>query len=135
MKLRLASEGDLPAIARIQSASPEASQWEPASYLTYECWLAEAEGDLFGFLAIRQVAPGEHEILNLAVHPAGRRSGVARQLLQHVLTRRGTWFLEVRESNSPAVRLYEALGFQIVGERPDYYHDPAGVAIVMKFNS
>lgn len=39
--------------------------------------------------------------------------------------------LEVRRSNEPAIRLYEARGFQKVGVRPGYYEKPAEDAIIM----
>ncbi len=89
-----------------------------------------------GFLVFRHTTPGELEILNMAVDPPVRRRGTARFLLERTLAQwRGTWFLEVRESNSAAIRLYESIGFGRVGRREDYYHDPPEPAIVMKFNS
>lgn len=136
MTVRSATAADLPAIARIQAASPTASQWDPAGYLSYHCVLAEEGGATLGFLVIRPVAPDEHEVLNLAVDPYARRRGTARRLLQHALAQRpGAWFLEVRESNSGAIGFYAALGFERAGKRADYYRDPPEAAIVMKFNS
>lgn len=136
MTLRPASAADLAAIARLEAASPEASHWDPASYLDHECLLAEEGGALLGFLVIRPVAADEYEVLNLAVEPSARRRGVARQLLQSALAQwPGTWFLEVRESNAGAIQLYESLGFQRAGRRADYYRDPPEAAIVMKGNS
>jgi ribosomal-protein-alanine N-acetyltransferase len=136
MILRPAASADLPAIARIQAESPEAAQWDPATYFNYECLLAEEDGVTLGFLVIRQTAADEYEVLNLVVDPSARRRGVARQLLQFELARRhGAWFLEVRESNFNAIRLYEVLGFQRAGKRKDYYQNPPESAIVMKFNS
>ena len=45
-----------------------------------------------------------------------RRRGVARALLQAELRREKTqWFLEVRESNSSAIKLYESTGFREAG--------------------
>ena len=136
MILRPATSADLFEITRIQGASPEASQWDPAGYFAYECVLAEEDGMTLGFLVIRQTAADEYEILNLAVDPSARRRGVARQLLSFELAQRhGTCFLEVRESNSGAIQLYEVLGFQRAGRREDYYRDPAESGIVMKLNS
>ena len=84
----------------------------------------------------RATAPGEREILNLAVEPSLRRRGVARRLLEEVLSREeGTWFLEVRESNAAAIRLYEGLGFRPMGLRKNYYNDPSESGIVMRFLS
>jgi ribosomal-protein-alanine N-acetyltransferase len=136
MTIRPAAGDDLPAIERIQRASPAAAQWDPASYLDYECTVAEEGAAILGFLVIRQTVPGEHEILNLAVDPSQRRRGAARQLLLRALDEHsGAWFLEVRESNAEAIHFYEVMGFQRVGRRPDYYHNPSEPAIVMKINS
>jgi ribosomal-protein-alanine N-acetyltransferase len=136
MTVRFATPADLPAIARIQAASPAASQWDPAGYLDYQCTLAEDGAVTLGFIVIRPVAADEYEVLNLAVDPSMRRRRVARRLLEDALAQRhGAWFLEVRESNSGAIGFYAALGFQRAGRRADYYHDPLEAAIVMKINS
>jgi ribosomal-protein-alanine N-acetyltransferase len=41
-------------------------------------------------------------------------------------------FLEVRESNLPAQRLYEAIGFREVGRRRRYYQRPVEDAVVLR---
>jgi len=126
-------EDDGARIAEIQASSPEASQWDAAGYRTVETWVAEREGAVVGFLAIRETAPGEAEILNMAVHRQWRRRGVAREMLIQVLGKRfGEVYLEVRESNATAIRLYELAGFQRVGVRPQYYKQPDEAGIVMK---
>jgi ribosomal-protein-alanine N-acetyltransferase len=136
MIVRSATPSDLPAIARIQAASPEASQWEPANYLDYRCSVAEESGNILGFLVFRPVAPAEYEILNLAVDLSARRRGVARRLLQSELAQaQGQWFLEVRGSNRAAIQLYETLGFKAVGRREAYYRNPPEPGIVMKIDS
>ena len=136
MTVRAATAGDVSAIAAIQEASPEASQWDPASYLDYECWVVASGERVVGFLVIRQIAPDEREILTLAVDPAERRRGVARTLLETELRRAKTrWFLEVRASNSSAIRLYEGAGFRMTGRRESYYSNPVEPGIVMKFDS
>lgn len=136
MRLRAATADDLAAIAAIQEASPEASQWEPASYLDYECSVAMSGGRVLGFLVVREVAEDEREILNLAVDPAERRQGVARQLLETELQRaKMRWFLEVRASNSRAIKLYESAGFRRAGTRDSYYSNPVEPGIVMSFDS
>jgi ribosomal-protein-alanine N-acetyltransferase len=136
MTVRRATAEDIMAIAAIQEASPEASQWQPASYLDYECSVAISDGRVLGFLVVRQVAAEEREILNLAVDPSARRCGVARKLLESDLQRAKTqWFLEVRASNSSAIKLYESSGFREAGRRESYYNNPVEIGIVMKFDS
>lgn len=131
MILRPALPADLAAIGDVQAACPEASQWNPSDYLDYTCWVAEKDG-LCGFIVTRQTAPGENEVLNLAVAPSARRCGVGRALLETAIAASpGTWFLEVRASNQGAIRLYETAGFQASGTRPDYYKDSGESAVVM----
>jgi len=132
MMTRQATRKDLSAIGLIQGAS----SWFPADYLDYDCRVAVVGHIVAGFVASRQTAPGEREILNIAVAPAQRRQGIARRLLEEELAGSpGAWFLEVRESNTAAISLYETLGFQITGRRQDYYIDPIEAAIVMRFFS
>jgi [ribosomal protein S18]-alanine N-acetyltransferase len=136
VNIRAGTRDDLPAIVAIQAASHEASQWDPARYLEQDFSIGCINGRVIGFLVARQVAPGEREILNLAVDPAKRRAGVARRLLARELSAAsGAWFLEVRASNAAAIQLYESAGFSYVGLRKAYYHGPAEDAIVMRFFS
>ena len=136
IEIRAGCPEDLDAIARIQAAAPEASQWNPADYLAYDFAVALSDGRVAGFLVSRRVADAEIEILNLAVDPACRRQGIGRRLLDRIRLQRGTTtFLEVRESNSGARAFYETLGFQVVTLRPAYYPNSCEGAIVMKFHS
>ena len=140
--LRAAAPDDLNAIAHIQAASPGASQWDPRDYLGFDCLVAylrpnlAANGRLAGFVVSRATAPQEREILNLAVDPGLRRGSVGLRLLEAELERgEGAWFLEVRESNVAAIRLYEAAGFRVAGRRENYYNNPPETGIVMRFLS
>jgi len=133
LEIRPAATGDLEAIEAIDRASPGAAQWAPASYLAQNCLVAVRGGRTLGFIAYRN-AGGECEILNLAVSPEARRTGIGGRLVEQVLLEAsGPVFLEVRVSNHPARRLYEALGFKPVGLRPEYYRDPPEDGIVMRF--
>jgi ribosomal protein S18 acetylase RimI-like enzyme len=141
IRIRTAQERDLPAIAAIQHTAPESSHWEARDYLVFDCQVAfmsdgSSEERIAGFLVSRSVADKEREILNIAIHPDFRRLHIATELLQAALARwPGTHFLEVRESNAPARRLYEGLGFEAVGKRPGYYDDPPETGIVMRILS
>jgi ribosomal-protein-alanine acetyltransferase len=132
MTIRPAEARDLDAIDRIQGKT----SWRAEEYLNFDCQVAEEDGLVLGFLSSRQTAPGEREILYIAVDPARRRRGIAKKLLQNELNGlRGVWFLEVRESNLAAIRLYDALGFRQAGRRENYYSHPTESAIVMRFFS
>jgi ribosomal protein S18 acetylase RimI-like enzyme/glycosyltransferase involved in cell wall biosynthesis len=137
LTIREATPDDLAGIARIQHGSPAASQWEPASYLAYDCRVAMLDGAVAGFVVTRSTGPEEREILNLAVDPAQRRRGTARRLIEEELSRESkvSWYLEVRESNVAGIGLYRALGFGVAGRREEYYRDPSEAGIVMRFLS
>ena len=134
--IRAASAEDFAEIARIQAASPDAAQWNPAEYANYECVVAFLKKQLAGFLVFRRTAATELEVLNLAVHPLFRRHGVARRMMQFMLAgHRGDVFLEVRESNQKARKFYESIGFREISRRGDYYKNPVESGIVMKILS
>ncbi len=136
LTIRPATRDDLPSLARIQAESAEASHWSPERYLAYTCHVAEREREVVGFLVSRETAPGEREILNLAVSMVHRRIGVASALLRYEIQgNRTDFFLEVRESNLGAQELYRGIGFEVVGKRPGYYDTPPEAAVVMKLKS
>jgi ribosomal-protein-alanine N-acetyltransferase len=134
-EIRAATEEDLGRVVEIQRESPEAAAWPVESYLGQRCRVAVVEGRIAGFIVTRQTAPGENEILNLAVGREFRRRGVARALLAEALAAGGAWYLEVRESNSAAAALYRQAGFRAVGVRRGYYTDSLESGIVMKLFS
>ena len=95
------------------------------------------EADSFtGFLVVRTLG-WEWEIENIAVETASIRRGLGSQLLHALLSQARSekiiaiW-LEVRESNQAARRLYEKFLFQEHGRRPNYYHNPEDIAIIYK---
>lgn len=88
---------------------------------------------IIGF-SVSRMAADEAEILSIAVTPAHRGQGFSnRLLLTHLghLAGRGvrTVFLEVEENNQPARRLYERMGFVVVGRRENYYRQSGGEAM------
>ena len=127
---------DLGEVAAIQVESEEVSAWPVEDYLQHDFRVAEDQGRVAGFLVGRTVAPGERELMNLAVARGRRRQGVGRQLVSAFLSHfTGVVFLEVRASNQGAIGLYKSLGFQEVSVRKNYYDFPPEAAIVMKFHS
>ena len=99
------------------------------------CWVADASGQIAGALVF-QLVLDEAELATIAIHPAFRRRGIARKLLQTAIEAahvEGTriYHLEVRASNKPAQKLYESFGFEVVGRRPKYYKDIGEDAVLM----
>ncbi len=89
------------------------------------------QGTALAALCVVQDLAGEREILQLGVLPVYRGQGLARELLLS-LPGEEPYFLEVRESNQAARKLYESVGFVELGRRPNYYQNPKEDAILMK---
>lgn len=72
----------------------------------------------------------------LAVAPENRRQGIARRLwetVRELVTGMcSVCYLEVRESNLPAITLYHSLGFEQNGYRARYYQQPEEAAVLMQ---
>ena len=98
-------------------------------------WYPRGVKDPIAFLLFWLVYDEVH-ILNIATHPSWRRAGIASILLDALIDEsRGAGAryltLEVRPSNTPAIRLYEEFWFETVGVRPRYYSDNGEDALVM----
>lgn len=101
-------------------------------------WLCAVDGDTVAGYIGSQTVLGESDMMNIAVHPDYRRRGVGRalvlalckalrrQMLASALT------LEVRDSNAPAIALYDALGFEQIGLRKNYYQHPKEDARILR---
>jgi len=79
----------------------------------------------------------EAEITNVAVHPDMRNRGIGRDMVSALLSDANKAgikrvLLEVRESNDPAIHLYEELGFKKLGIRKDFYEQPRENAYIME---
>lgn len=132
---------DVPQIAALEKIcfSDPWSEKSIASELqnSLSLWLvAEEEGAVVGYVGSQSVPP-ETDLMNLAVAPEARRSGVARELMEELMRRlceKGmqTLTLEVRDSNDPAISLYTKLGFAQIGRRPRYYVNPKEDALILR---
>lgn len=81
----------------------------------------------------------EGQITNIAVDPEYRRRGLGREIVSALIGYAeengiASISLEVRSSNAPAVALYSSLGFEIVGERRNFYRAPIENALVMAWS-
>ncbi len=85
-----------------------------------------------GFVLARR-APGEEELLLIAVRPENRARGLGRALLEEFanqarMSGAERIFLEMR-ANNPAQKLYLDFGFSPIGKRRDYYRTLDGEKI------
>lgn len=100
-------------------------------------FVATCAGEIAGYVGAHNVL-GEVYITNVAVFEKFRRKGVAKKLIDALLesakAENGNFVtLEVRESNIPAVSLYEKCGFEKVGERKNFYEKPRENAVLMTY--
>ena len=114
----------------------------PASAFYREMDVADAlfeaaveNGEVLGYCILHE-SGDEGEIFKIAVRESSRRRGIADMLMssavEHAKKRGLTQiFLEVRESNAPAIALYEKSGFAALGKRKKYYIAPVEDAVVM----
>lgn len=100
-------------------------------------WLVALDGDTVAGYVGSQSVLDQADMMNIAVHPAYRRQGIGRDLvlaLSDALKEKGICglMLEVRQSNAPAIALYEQLGFVQVGLRKNYYRNPKENALILR---
>jgi ribosomal-protein-alanine N-acetyltransferase len=141
IELRRLEPDDLDTVEDIEQAS-YATPWsrsmfaaelrKPSSLALAACL---ETGELVGYAFISRYVDAWH-VMNVAVAPELRRRGIATALLERFFEvtssdpRRG-YTLEVRVSNTEAIRLYERLGFEARGIRRGYYTDNREDALIM----
>ena len=149
MLIRQAIPSDLPVIREIERQADTAAHWAEREYealfspeaplrMTFVAVADANTQQLYGFL-IARCAPEEWEIENVVVSGDWRRSGVASAMVAEVLCSARhagatSVLLEVRESNHPARRLYEKLGFIQAAWRKNYYANPPEDALLFRIS-
>lgn len=141
MEILKMNETHVPGIAEIERLcfsdpwSENSIAGELTSRLSH--WLVAVEGEqVLGYIGSQSVL-GQSDMMNVAVHPDHRRQGIAEALILALSTDlmalgNNCLTLEVRASNAPAISLYEKLGFDRVGRRPNYYRHPKEDALIMR---
>ncbi len=139
LRVRRLGYADLPQVIAIERRAFPAP-WSLAMFVlelskqSGICLAAELEGSLVGYLICSRYAHVWH-VMNVAVDPAYQRRGIASALLESLFAQAdrpgAEYTLEVRPSNTPAIRLYERYGFRVEGLRKAYYHDNREDALVM----
>jgi [ribosomal protein S18]-alanine N-acetyltransferase len=138
LEIRRLAYSDLPDVIAVERrAFP--SPWSLAMFVlelskpTSVCVGAISSAELAGYLICSRYHTVWH-LMNVAVDLDYRRLGVASQLIEHLLEVAGEderYTLEVRVSNTEAIRMYEAFGFRSAGVRRSYYHDNNEDALIM----
>jgi len=134
IEIRAMRDADVSVAAAVESTSYQ-FPWSEGIFrdcvrVGYLCRVVELSGVVIGH-GIVSTGAGEAHILNVCVRPEFRCRGIGRQLLRYLLDRSRALgmaeaFLEVRPSNTSAIRLYQSLGFEQVGVRRGYYQATNG---------
>lgn len=132
MSFRLAIKSvDIPALYQLEQQS-QIHPWTENQIgdcfgRFYELWV-DSEVKCYG--VIRVVAE-QAELINICVNPNQRRRGLAQQLICHLQERSkalqaGNMLLEVRETNTAALKLYQKNGYSLISRRKAYYRNAKG---------
>lgn len=138
--IRRLEERDAHPVALIEEAT-FSMPWHEDSFIRlaqqdHELYVvAEADGAVIGCCGATMAAD-EGYVNNVVVAEMYRGRGIGTFMLDAVLKLARSYdvvrfALDVRRSNAAAIKMYESLGFQAVGSRPDFYHKPAEDALVM----
>jgi len=130
--IRLMQENDLErvtAIERLVQTHPWSRQQFQESLASYQCTVYEQANQVVGFCILQPVLD-EANLLLMAIDPSQQGKGLGYKLLdesiQQLKNNPIQIFLEVRESNTAAIGLYEKIGFHQIDLRKNYYPNPDG---------
>lgn len=138
MWIRPAQDSDMKIIGELEKAClPPGDVWSEAlisnmfSNSYDRIYILEDEDEIRGYINTRDMG-GDVDLMSICVSPAYRRRGYASLLMERILADPYKQIiLEVRESNTPAISLYEKFGFEKYARRTEYYNNPAEDAIIM----
>src|SRR5579871_2852495 len=132
--IRPMGEGDVPAVVGVEHASYQ-FPWSEGIFrdclrVGYTCRVVTLAGRVIGY-GVMSMGAGEAHVLNLCIGREHRCLGFGRRLLGYLIERgmsagMSEIFLEVRPSNTAAIRLYLSTGFEQVGMRRGYYQAVGG---------
>ena len=139
--IRQMTEEDVAAVAALEAENFSRPWSYDAFYKTlsdenYIVIIAKDTDAFLGYCVL--LCTGEEaDITNVCTVSVARGKGVATEMLAALMEAgesRGVneFFLEVRESNTPARNLYTKLGFEEIGLRKNYYEEPKEHAVLMK---
>lgn len=130
--IRLMNASDVAAVAEIENlvqSHPWTKKQFEDSVNTYQVTVIEQQGQVVGFCILQPVLD-EANLLLMAVHPSQQGKGMGYQLLEASLAMLKNdpvqVFLEVRESNIAAIKLYEKSDFHQIDMRKNYYPQADG---------
>jgi ribosomal-protein-alanine N-acetyltransferase len=140
--IRAGTLSDIPAMVALAQQYASAAHWNAVQYrnafASGRMFLVASDGTEVAGVAVVHPIGDQWELENIAVVPEWARQGIATSLISKLI--RGALeagvtdiFLEVRESNISARKLYEKCGFTAAGRRSLYYDRPAEDALLYRF--
>lgn len=94
-------------------------------------FVLEDEKNVVAFISY--LVSDDAELVFVVTDKEKQRKGYGEYLLRETLSQINLpCVLEVRESNISAIRLYEKLGFEMLGKRKNFYQNPTETAIIYK---
>ena len=96
----------------------------------------EIERKIIGYV-FQRIIDNQNHIINVAIDIPFQHKGYGRFLLKNILKEDSydtNVFLEVKEANFPAVKLYTDLGFEEVQRKDGYYSDGSSAIFMLKRN-
>ena len=142
INIRRMEKFDVKRVVELEALSYGEHHWSKESFYNelennlahYYC-AVDTEGCILGYAGCWHIYEEAH-ITTLSVHPNFRKKGIAQNLLFRVIddcykNKIKYITLEVRESNIPAISLYEKNGFKSIGTRKGYYQDNNEDALIM----
>lgn len=133
LQITRASQENIDKIIEIENAS-FSNPWatKQISESIDKTYIAKEEDKIKAFICLENILDETH-ILHMAVHPEFRKQGIAKEMMAFALNFPSKkLFLEVRESNLSAQKLYESFGFKVISQRKNYYQDNNETALVME---
>ena len=138
--IRSMQTNDVQAVTQIEQ-QVQTHPWTAQQFLesveSYQSTVIEQQNQILGFCILQPVLD-EANLLLMAIHPEFQGKGLGYQLLEKSIELLKNHpvqiFLEVRESNLGAIKLYEKSGFHQIDLRRNYYPKPDGTrehAIIM----
>ncbi|RZA09469.1 MAG: ribosomal-protein-alanine N-acetyltransferase [Moraxellaceae bacterium] len=130
---RLMTLADVPAVHAIEQ-QVQTHPWSQALFVGsveagHYCTVLEVYNQVVGFCILQKVLD-EANLLLMAIDPAVQKRGLGFQLLEQAIDGLGSQcnmvFLEVRQSNTAAIKLYEKIGFAQMDLRKNYYPTAQG---------
>ena len=139
LEVRQVRDGDLEQVVALEEASfddpyPEYFLRELLEDNRDTFLVAVSEGKVVGYAVVDRWVDHDH-LVSIAVYPAMRGRGVGQLLfsgLEERLGRKRALRLEVRRSNSVAIRFYLKNGFKEVGVELSYYRDGEDALLMEK---